>query len=54
MSYDRQLSLCLFFAFVLFLRAHINEGMRQETTVTFPIFISLFYTNYGKIGFIWS
>lgn len=52
MSYDRQLSLCLFFAFVLFLRAHISEGMRQETTI--PIFISLFYSHYAEIRLIWS
>lgn len=49
MSYDRQLSLCLFIVFVLFPCAHINEGMRQETTM--PIFLSLFYAHYGKIGF---
>ena len=28
MSFDRQLSLCLFFAFVLFLCAHFSEGMQ--------------------------
>ena len=35
MSFDRQLSLCLFSALVLFLRVHITEGKRQETILRF-------------------